>query len=131
MNAADRLFGKGISFPPRIGEDGRVAWSSGSQNVRESIRVILTTEINERIMLPQFGCGLKTYLFKPNTVATRRLIQDRIEFALGQWEPRIALESVTVEVDPNDENTAIISINYRLIATQQRERLGMSFTFGT
>ncbi|NTV96894.1 MAG: TOBE domain-containing protein, partial [Thiobacillus sp.] len=43
-SAAARLFGRGISFPPRIGSDGRIAWSEGEQNVRESIRVILMTD---------------------------------------------------------------------------------------
>jgi len=44
-----RLFGRGISFPPRVGPDGRVAWSEGEVNVRESIRIILMTEQNERL----------------------------------------------------------------------------------
>ena len=36
-----RVFGRGISFPPRVGPDGRVAWSAGPYNIREMIRVVL------------------------------------------------------------------------------------------
>ena len=118
-----RLFGKGISFPPRVGADGRVVWSQGEDNVRESIRVILLTEQKERIMLPEFGGGLDRYLFEPNTVATRQLIQDRIKKALARWEPRIAVESVIAEPDPNDPQAAIVSITYRLVATQVSEKM--------
>ena len=57
------LLGQGLSFPPRIGADGRLAWSAGEDNVRESIRIILMTEQGERIMRETFGCSLRQYLF--------------------------------------------------------------------
>jgi hypothetical protein len=56
--------------PPLVG---------GPQNVREAIRVILMTELRERVTLPEFGGGLKPFLFEPNTVTTRQLVQDRID----------------------------------------------------
>ena len=49
------LLGRGISFPPRIGSDGRFAYSSGAENVRESIRVILSTDQQSRPMLQRFS----------------------------------------------------------------------------
>ena len=45
MSDAGDLFGRGISFPPRVGADGRIVWSEGEQNMRESIRVILMTNL--------------------------------------------------------------------------------------
>ena len=74
MIDAGKLFGRGIGFPPRIGSDGRLAWSEGEANVRESIRIILMTELNERVRLPGFGGSLGLYLFEPNTVTTRHLL---------------------------------------------------------
>ena len=94
---AGEVIGRGISFPPRLGPDGRLAWSAGEQNVREAIQVILMTELGERLRRPDFGAGLTGYLFEPNTVTTRRQIQDRIVKALAMWEPRIEVESVVVE----------------------------------
>ena len=121
-------FGRGISFPPRVGADGRVAWSAGEANVREAIRVILMTEQRERLMLPEFGAGLSRFLFEPNTAATRQLIRDRMTKALAQWEPRIAVESLEVEPDPDDPEAAIATITYKLIATQARERVSLNVT---
>jgi phage baseplate assembly protein W len=122
------IIGRGISFPPRLGADGRLAWSSGEANVRESIRVILLTEQRERLMLPEFGGGLGAFLFEPNTVATRNLIADRIERALAEWEPRIHVERVAVEPDPDDGEAATVIITYRLVSTQSRERVSLSLT---
>ena len=75
MTDEARLFGKGWAFPPRVGADGRVAWSTGRDNVRENIRVILSTEARERVMLPRFGAGLQRFLYEPNNVATRHAIR--------------------------------------------------------
>ena len=122
------LYGKGIAFPPRVGADGRLAWSAGAANVRESIQIILLTEWKERVMEPQFGGSLGLFLFEPNNVTTRHLIKDRIAKALAEWEPRVAVESVEVEEDAQDPQGAIATVVYKLIATQARERVSLNVT---
>ena len=129
MLDAGKLFGRGIGFPPRIGPDGRLAWSEGETNVRESIRIILLTEQNERVRLPEFGGSLGLFLFEPNTVMTRHQIEDRITKALAQWEPRILVQSVDVISDASDSQAAIATIVYKLVATQVLERVSLSVTF--
>jgi Bacteriophage baseplate protein W len=124
------LFGRGIAFPPRIGPDGRMAWSEGEDNVREAIRILLLTRPGERLFVDGFGAGIDRALFEPNTVTTRRLLKDRITLTLQRWEPRIALEAVEVEADPNDPRAALATITYKLVATQARERIGVSVTLG-
>jgi phage baseplate assembly protein W len=126
-----RLFGRGISFPPRVGTDGRIAWSEGETNVREAIQVILMTEQRERLMLPEFGGNLGPFLFEPNTVTTRHLIKDRMAKALAIWEPRIVVETINVEPDPADAQAAVATITYKLVATQSRERVQLNVTLGS
>jgi phage baseplate assembly protein W len=121
-----QLFGRGISFPPRLGPDGRWAWSAGPQNIRESIRIILLTEQQERLMMPRFGGGLQAFLFQPNTVATHRLVEERIKNSLTRWEPRIKVQSVVVEPDPDEPQTAIATIQYKLIATGASDQLNLT-----
>jgi phage baseplate assembly protein W len=118
-----QIYGRSVAFPPHIGADGRVAWSEGPQNIRESIRIILLTNERERLRLPEFGAGLQPLLFEPNTPARHRQLQDRIERALGRWEPRIALQAVRVETDPADPEAAIVTLEYELVASRARERL--------
>ena len=120
---AGTVFGRGIGFPPRLGAGTTVAWSEGAANIRQSIRIILLTERGERVMLPEFGAGLRRYLFEPNTVTTRRLIEEEIRNALERWEPRIRLESVSVDADPGDAHAAIATLRYELVANSANEEM--------
>jgi phage baseplate assembly protein W len=119
------LLGKGIAFPPRI-DGGRVAWSSGEDNVRESIRVLLLTQNNERLHLAAFGGDLSRFLYEPNTAAIRHQMEERIKKALTDWEPRISVESVTAAQSGDDPGAATVTIAYRLVATQQAERVSLT-----
>ncbi len=125
-----QLIGRGIAFPPRVDDEGRLAWSEGGEHVRESIRIILSTERRERVMMPEFGGGIKRFLFEPNTTATHRLIQESIRRAVGRWEPRVRVESVHVIADPDDARAAIATINYRLVATQVADRVDINIQLG-
>ena len=123
--ARDTVFGSGISFPMRLGPDGRVAVSEGPDNIREMIRVILLTEPGERLRLPDFGGGAGRFLFEPNTVGTRRRVQERIEESLRRWEPRIGLQSVSVDEDPDDPQAAVATVRYQLVANRASEEVSV------
>jgi phage baseplate assembly protein W len=125
VNDPGLLFGRGIAFPPRIDASGRVAWSVGEDNVRDAIRILLTTRPGERLFIPDMGAGLDRMLYEPNTVSTRQAIKDRITNTLQQWEPRVGLDDVDVEADPTDPQAAIATISYRLVATQVREQINV------
>jgi uncharacterized protein len=120
------LYGRSLGFPPQVSASGQMTWSAGEANVREAICIILRTKPGERVLLPEFGCGLDRYLFEPNSIGTLRLIQEEVKRALGRWEPRILLEDVRVETNPFEPRAVDITIHYVLIATQRRERVGVS-----
>lgn len=125
-STATRLFGKGIAFPPRIDELGRLAWSEGEPNVEESIRILLSTEAGERVNLPAYGAGLGRFLFEPNTVSTHAQIERAIAEAVGRWEPRAKVESVKAGPDPQNPEAARAVLVFRLVATQAVQRISLS-----
>lgn len=123
MIDAGQLFGRSMRFGVGLDKQNRVAWSQGSDNIRESIRIILSTEPGERLMLPNFGAGLKRFLFEPNTVATHRLIEERVTQSLNMWEPRISLDSVDVIADENEPQVVWVMIRYTLVADLSVDQL--------
>lgn len=120
------VFGKGIAFPPRLDGYGRLAWSSGETNIRESIAIILKTNLRERLAMPSFGAGLGAFLFEPNNTGTHARVVNAIETALKQWEPRIALDDVNVSADPASTENAIATVVYTLVATGEGEQVSLS-----
>ena len=123
-------FGKSMAFPPGVGAGGRMLWSEGEDNIRESIAIILKTMQRERVQLPGFGTNLGDYLFEPNNAGTHARIARDIEIALGQWEPRIALEDVAVDADPADIGNAIATVSYRLVASGAAESIAVAVPLG-
>jgi phage baseplate assembly protein W len=106
MSGSARWLGRGFGFPVLPDEEALLPVVEGPEKVRQSIRIILETEPGERVMRPTFGCGLRRFLMKPNTVAVRSSIADEVRRALDQFEPRIRVESVTVT--PGEERSAVL-----------------------
>lgn len=111
-DVVDRWVGRGLRFPVRPDpQTHRMEYVSGMDVLRQSVASILDTEPGERIMLPAFGCGLRHYLMKPNTLGVRTSMQEDIGASLQQWEPRINL--INVAVTPGEDPSLVwIEIAY-------------------
>lgn len=112
MNASVTRLGRGPAFPvhPDVVR-GSLVMRAGAEKVRESIELILRTEPGERVMRPQFGCGLRQYLMEPNSVATRAGLERVVTAALEAYEPRIALTDVTA-LPGEDPALVLLTIRY-------------------
>ncbi|MEV8098546.1 GPW/gp25 family protein [Kitasatospora sp. NPDC085879] len=128
---ADAWLGTGVRLPFRPqgaagGPGPGLAWASGMVLVRQSIETILDTEPGERVMRPDFGCGLRQYLMAPNTAATRAALREEIEQALTRWEPRIRVTEVSVT--PGEEPTMVwIDIAYVRLVDLRSDNLVYPF----
>lgn len=123
------FLGVGLSFPLRV-EDGKIAWSGYEESIRESIMLILGTAKGERIMRPDFGCGIQELGFSINDTSTASLAIFYIEEALKKWEPRIELTRVDADADSKDADRLNISIEYRIITTNTRYNIVYPFYLG-
>ena len=120
------LYGQGIGFPPQVGPNGQMVWSAGEPNVREAICIILRTRPGERLMRPDFGCGLDRFLFEPNSTGTLRLIQEEVKRALTRWEPRIAVAVGRLATDSAGPRAVDRRIAYTRLATRWSGRVGLT-----
>ena len=108
---------------------GDIALSRYDRDVREAIRIILETAPGERVMRPDFGCGIHDLVFEEINATTLTAIEASVREALITYEPRIELNNVTV--DPSDalDGLLVISIDYRLRRTNQEDNLVYPFFF--
>jgi phage baseplate assembly protein W len=113
---ADRreFLGTGWRFPIRPNAAGSLMWSSGEQKVAESIWLVLSTALGERMMRPRFGCGVHDLLFDGDTNATRAAAAHSVREALTTWEPRVDVLDVRVEEGGGAGTRLVVFVDYRV-----------------
>jgi phage baseplate assembly protein W len=119
--------GIGWKFPLQVTPGGRLATARYEQRIEESIYLILSTAKGERVMLPDFGCGIHELVFAPNNVSTRSLVTSNARQALVKYEPRIDVLDVSAESAPEQPNLLLIRVDYRIRANNARGNLVYPF----
>lgn len=111
------FLGAGWRFPLQVTPDGRIASSRHERKIEESILLILSTAPGERVMMPDYGCGLHELVFEPNDARTLALVAHHVRQALNRHEPRIDLLDVHADSSAEAPNLLLVRINYRVRAT--------------
>jgi uncharacterized protein len=125
MNTPYNSFlGTGWSFPPTFNHDtGQVETVSDLDDIRESLNILLSTSLGERVMQPDYGCNLNDYMFDSLNNDLIGLIKHHVENAILFYEPRIIAENVDVTApDSNDliEGKFTITVEYTIPETNSR-----------
>ena len=110
------FLGVGWKFPLQVTASGKIAQAKYEQRIEESLYLILSTAKGERVMLPNFGCGIHELVFAPNNTVTRSLVVQNVRQALVAFEPRIDVLDIDAETAPEEPNLLLIRINYRIRA---------------
>jgi hypothetical protein len=121
------FLGVGWKFPVELNDAGEIGFSRYEEDIREAIWIILSTARGERLMRPDFGCGIHQFIFAPNDTRTAGLVRFHVEEALTRWEPRIELREVTVQASPRDPTLLLINIDYQVKANDSRFNLVYPF----
>ena len=132
MGMATTFLGNGWRFPLQPDDTGRLGYVAGDENVEQSLRILLLTSVGgERVMRPDFGSAAKRMVFAPGSLQNLRLLETSVQDAIRDWEPRIDVEGVRAEADPEDETHVTISIAYRVRRSNTRQNLVFPFYLGT
>ncbi|HZC97565.1 MAG TPA: GPW/gp25 family protein [Bradyrhizobium sp.] len=110
------FLGVGWKFPLQVTAAGRIAQARYEQRIEEAIYLILSTARGERVMLPNFGCGIHELVFAPNNAQTRGLVAQRVREALVNAERRIDVLDVSAESSAGEPNLLLIRVSYRVRA---------------
>src|SRR5438128_775798 len=121
------FLGVGWEYPLYATTDGTIATAAYEEDVREAILIILGTNPGERVMRPDFGAGLRAFVFEPGNITTLHLIETRVREALIDWEPRIDTTEVSVRIAQALRNRIDIDIQYRIRATNSKQNLVYPF----
>lgn len=116
-----------LAFPFRVGDSGPEL-SDRSRHLREQIEQVLFTNPGERVFRPDFGAGVRTLIFEPNTsplwtITRKRLIASLAEALKGEVDPR----SLTIDVT-GEEEKVFVTISYTLatLGHSEEQRFSVS-----
>lgn len=122
------FLGIGWSFPVAKTEPGgQIAMAAYEASIRQAIWIILGTAPGERVMRPEFGCGIHNLVFAVNSAGTAGQAATLVRQALVRWEPRIDVLKVGAAPDSADPTLLLIEIEYRVRATNSRFNLVYPF----
>lgn len=128
-----RFLGSGWNFEPdrdnqgQLDDTGRIAMAQGDESINQAIWNILGTAPGERVMRPDFGCGIHDLVFAVNDAATRSQLAGEVQRALLLWEPRIEVLNVTTYTDSSSPHCLLIEVDFRVRATNNRFNLVYPF----
>jgi phage baseplate assembly protein W len=114
------FLGTGWAYPPSFDNASlQLRMSSGADNIRQSIDVLLRTPKGSRSLMPDFGCNLGSFTFRKIDATVKEEIVQSVKTTLLEGEPRIDVEQVTVT--PVERGTRLnIGIVYVVRKTNAR-----------
>ena len=124
---AKEFLGQGWKFPVGVGPTWQIEMSKYETDIQEAIWIILGTSKGERVMRQDFGCGIHDFVFATINTTTTGMIAASVREALTMWEPRMEIIGVDVSTDRADEGKLLISIDYRVIRTNNEFNLVYPF----
>ncbi|MBE9009103.1 GPW/gp25 family protein [Pseudanabaenaceae cyanobacterium LEGE 13415] len=120
------FWGQGWASPFSLKTE-QVELVQGEAAIRQSILMILGTAKGERLMRPDFGCGIHDLVFSNNDATTIGEIFREVQQALLEWEPRIDVLDIRVTPDVASPNRLLIELNYQVRTTNNRFNLVYPF----
>lgn len=121
------FLGVGWAFPVDLDQNHQIAIAQDEDAIRHSIWMILGTAPGERLMRPDFGCGMHDLVFAPNSAETIGQLVNDVQRALLEWEPRIDVLEVEVVPDETAPHCLLIQIHYQVRTTNNRFNLVYPF----
>lgn len=122
--AQNSFLGTGWAFPPAFDTTtGTCEMVSDYIDIEQSLNILLSTALGERVMQPQFGCDLQPYLFQPLNPHLIGYLKDRVKNAILYYESRITIQSLDVTADNSTdliEGRFEISLTYTVVQTNTR-----------
>ena len=90
---------------------------------RQNLKMLILTIPGERVMIPEYGVGLKRYLFNSFGDGVSSQIESRIRQQVSKYMPAIQIANIDISVNNENQNRLDISINYSIPGIQMRDLL--------
>lgn len=123
-----QFLGRGWGFPVSFGNQGHsVVMVEAEEDIRQSLNILLSTSLGERVLRPTFGWKRDALMFEPLSTSFGAYLAREIETAILFFEPRIELNRVDFENATEQEGLILIRLDYTVRTTNSRTNLVFPF----
>lgn len=124
------FLGRGWRFPLRLeAQSGQVTSVAYEPDIEQSIFIILSTSRGERVMRPDFGCGIHDLVFAAINTSLITRIKQTVNEALRKYEARIDIIKVSVDQTRVSRGRLDVIIDFRVRTTNQSGNYVFPFYF--
>ena len=121
MVDARAFLGRGWHFPVGVDDrEGAIRLAEYETDIQQSIWIILSTSKGERVMRPEFGCGIHDLVFAVVNITTLTDIEENVREALALFESRIEVKQVKATSNAGLDGQVRISIDYEVRGTNNQ-----------
>lgn len=122
------FLGRGWAFPPSFSGGGAdVEMVAGSEDVQQSLQVLLATVPGQRVMQELFGCDMQRMVFEELDQGFINTVTGMVTNSILDYEPRVDLNGVEVNQSDAEEGLLLISIDYTIRGTNARYNMVYPF----
>ncbi len=128
MAIKEDIIGTGWSFPPTFRvNDNTTSMVNGVEDINQSLYILFTTEIGERVMQPNFGTALRSMIFESVNEHFKSYMRMVLVRSITLYEARIRPLSIDFYDDETLEGRYIMKLEYVVSATRQRNNFVFPF----
>lgn len=128
MNTEKEIIGTGWAFPPQFDPDtNTTVMAAGVEDINQSLYILFTTELGERVMQPNYGTAMKSMIFESINEHFKSYMRMVLVRSLALYEPRIRPLNIDFIADETLEGRYLMHLDYIVLSTRQRHNFIFPF----
>ncbi|NII27608.1 hypothetical protein HB364_21175 [Pseudoflavitalea sp. X16] len=128
MSTENEIIGTGWAFPPHFDPDSNTtAMADGVEDINQSLYILFTTELGERVMQPNYGSALKSMLFESINEHFKTYMRMVLVRSIALYEARIRPLNIDFVADETLEGRYLMLLDYIVVSTRKRNNFIFPF----
>jgi phage baseplate assembly protein W len=124
----NKIIGTGWAFPPQfIAETNETVMAGGVDDINQSLYILFTTELGERVMQPNYGSAMKRMLFESVNEHFKSYMRMVLVRSIALYEARIKPLRIEFGADETEAGRYLMVLDYMVVATRQKNNFIFPF----
>ena len=94
--------------------DGFTSLVSFAETIKQNFKMLVLTDPGERVMVPNYGVGAKTYLFENYGTGVEGKLKSKIMKQVALYLPVVSINDIMIDLSNIDSNNMNVTINYSI-----------------